>query len=189
MKLEEKQLTHELVFKKLFMNIYLDEVELPNKKISKRIYLEHDGAAAVLPITREGKLVLIKQFRYPINKVIYEIPAGKKDTKEESGLYCAKREMEEETGYISDHFEKYVDLHNCVGYSSEMIELFIAKDCVKINNPRKGDDDEFIEVVLLNDQEAKELLIKGEITDAKTLAILQYYFLNKNKLSNKNEGV
>lgn len=181
MLLEEKQLTHELVLQKLFMNIYLDDVLLPNGKISKRIYLDHDGAAAVLPITRDGKLVLIKQFRYPINKVIYEIPAGKKDQRDEPGLVCAKRELEEETGYVSNQFKKYIDLHNCVGYSSEMIELFIAYDCVKIDNPKKGDDDEFIEIVLLTEKEAKQLLLNGDITDAKTLAVLQHYFLQKSE--------
>ena len=179
MKLEEKQLTHELVFQKLFMNIYLDKVQLPNDRTSQRIYLEHDGAAAVLPVTREGKLLLIKQFRYPIGKVIYEIPAGKKDTKEEPGLVCAKRELEEETGYVSNQFEKLVDLHNCVGYSSEMIELFIAKNCIKVDNPKTGNDDEFIEIVLLDESEAKDLLLSGEITDAKTLVVLQHYFLQK----------
>ncbi|MCK5731752.1 MAG: NUDIX hydrolase [Tenericutes bacterium] len=179
MKLEEKRLTHELVYKNLFMNIYLDDVLLPNNKKSKRIYLEHDGAAAVLPITETGKIVLIRQFRYPINKVIYEIPAGKKDTSDELGLDCASRELEEETGYVSSDFSKYIDLHNCVGYSSEVIELFVAKNCKKIDHPRKGDDDEFIEVVLLEDNEVLKLLKDGEITDAKTLAILQYYFLEK----------
>lgn len=179
MKLEEKQLTHELVFKRLFMNIYQDEVLLPNNKKSKRLYLIHEGAAAVLPITEEGKIVLIKQFRYPIHKVIYEIPAGKKDYIGESGLDCANRELEEETGYVSSDFSKYLDLHNCVGYSSEVIELFIAKNCKKIDHPRKGDDDEFIEVVLLEEEEVLKLLKGGEITDAKTLAVLQYYFLEK----------
>ncbi len=179
MKLEEKQLTHQLVYRNLFMNIYLDDVLLPNDKKSKRLYLEHDGAAAVLPITEAGKIVLIKQFRYPINKVIYEIPAGKKDTIKESGLECASRELEEETGYASSDFSKFIDLHNCVGYSSEVIELFVAKNCKKIDHPRKGDDDEFIEVVLFDEKEVLKLLKDGEITDAKTLAVLQYYFLDK----------
>lgn len=178
MKLEEKQLSHELVYKNLFMNIYYDDVLLPNNKTSKRLYLKHDGAAAVLPITKDNKIVLIKQFRYPINKVIYEIPAGKKDTIDELGIKCAKRELEEETGYISNEFIKFINLHNCVGYSSEIIELFIAKDCYKIENPKAGDDDEFLEVVLLDKDEVKKLLKNNEITDSKTLVLLQHYFLN-----------
>ena len=178
MKLEEKQLTSKLVYKNLFMNIFLDDVLLPNEKKSKRLYLKHDGAAAVLPITKEGNIVLIKQFRYPINKVIYEIPAGKKDSKDELGLICAKRELEEETGYVAQEYIKYIDLHNCVGYSSEVIELFIANNCEKIENPKKGDDDEFIEIVVLTKEEVQSLLKNSEITDSKTLVLLQHYFLN-----------
>lgn len=180
MKLEEKKIKSELVFNKMFMQIYLDEVLLPNNEVGQRIYLKHSGAAAVLPITTDGRLILIKQFRYPINQVIYEIPAGKKDPEDLFGVNCARRELEEETGYVSEDFEKVVDLHNCVGYSSEMIELFIAKNCKKIDNPQIGDDDEFIETVLMTVDEAKELVKKGLITDAKTLVLLQHLFLSTN---------
>jgi len=177
MNLKEKQLSHDLVYQNMFMNIYLDEILLPNNKTSKRIYLEHDGAAAVLPITCDGRVILIKQFRYPIMKEIIEIPAGKKDTIDESGLLCAKRELEEETGYISGDFKKFSDLHSCVGYSSELIELFVAKDCKQVENPKKGDDDEFIELFLVSKEEIIELLKSGKVTDAKTLVALQYYLL------------
>lgn len=177
MNLKEKQLTHELVFKNMFMKIYLDEILLPNNLTSKRIYLKHDGAAAVLPITKDGDVLLIRQFRYPIMQEVIEIPAGKKDAIDESGLLCAKRELEEETGYVSNDFVKFNDLHSCVGYSSELIELFIAKNCEKIENPKKGDDDEFIELLIVSKEEVVELLRQGKVTDAKTLVALQYYLL------------
>ena len=179
MKLKEKQLTHKLVYKNLFMNIYLDDVLLPNDKVSKRIYLKHNGAGAVLPITKDNKLILIKQYRYPVDKILYEIPAGKKDFIKESGIDCVSRELEEETGYVSNEFKKIIDLHNCVGYSSEIIELFIAKNCEKIESPKKGDDDEFIDIQLVTIEEARQLLKRGEITDSKTLVALQYYFLEE----------
>lgn len=181
MNLKEKQITHDLVYKNLFMKIYLDEILLPNNTTSKRIYLKHDGAAAVLPITMDGKVILIKQFRYPIMKEIIEIPAGKKDDISESGLVCAKRELEEETGYVSNDFSKFQDLHSCVGYSSELIELFVARNCVKIENPRKGDDDEFIELFIVSKDEIEELLRLGKVSDAKTLVALQHYLLNITK--------
>ena len=177
MNLKEKQLTHELVYKNMFMKIYLDEILLPNNQTSKRIYLKHDGAAAVLPITKDGKVILIRQFRYPIMQEVIEIPAGKKDAIEESGLLCAKRELEEETGFVSNDFVKFSDLHSCVGYSSELIEIFVAKNCEKIENPRKGDDDEFIELLIVTKDEIQELLHQGKVTDAKTLVALQYYLL------------
>lgn len=178
MKLKETKISSKKVYECFFMKLYEDEVLLPNDKISKRIYIKHNGAAAVLPVTKEGKLILIKQFRYPINSVSIEIPAGKKDDINESGLDCVVRELEEETGYRSSNITKFTDLHSCVGYSSEMIEMFIAYDVYKVDNPLKGDDDEFIEILELSIDEMKELLRSGQITDAKTLVALQYYLIN-----------
>ncbi len=177
MNLNEKQLSNKLIYECFFMKLYEDEVLLPNNERSTRIYIKHDGAAAVLPVTKDGKIILIKQFRYPINAVSIEIPAGKKDDVNELGMICAKRELEEETGYISYDITKFTDLHSCVGYSSEMIEMFIARDCEKIDNPKQGDDDEFIELMVLPIEEVRELMKTGKITDAKTLVALQYYFL------------
>lgn len=175
MKLEEKTITSKKVYECFFMSLYEDRVLLPNSKESNRIYIKHNGASAILPITKEGKIVLIKQFRYPINQVIIEIPAGKKDEPIEDGLRCAVRELEEETGYTSTNVIKFQDLHNCVGYSNEMIELFIAYDCEKIDIPKSGDDDEFIELMEVSKEEANVLLKQGKITDAKTLIMLQHY--------------
>lgn len=158
------------------MTVYEDEVLLENGKQTKRIYITHEGAAAVLPITKDGQLVLIKQYRYPIHQEIIEVPAGKKDDPDESGQTCVKRELEEETGYQSTSLEYIGTTHNCVGYSNEAIELFIARDCYPVENPLKGDDDEQIEVMVVSPQKAKMLLEKGTITDAKTLVLLQHYF-------------
>ena len=175
MKLEEKTITSTKVYECFFMKLYEDKVLLPNNEMSNWIFIKHDGASAVLPITKDGKIVLIKQFRYPVNQVMIEIPAGKKDEPSEDGLVCAVRELEEETGYRSNHIVKFQDLYNCVGYSNEMIELFIAYDCEKIDNPKNGDDDEFIELLEVSKQEAKSLLNQGKITDAKTIVTLQHY--------------
>ena len=175
MDLKEKRLFKRRAYSCFFMSLYEDDVLLPNGKTSKRIYIEHDGASAILPITKEGKIVLIKQFRYPIQQVTIEIPAGKKDEIEEGGLVCALRELEEETGLTSNNVVKFQDFHSCVGYSSEMIELFIAYDCEKVENPASGDDDEFIEILELSIDEVKSLVQKGKITDSKTLAVLLYY--------------
>lgn len=177
MKLKETKVSSKKIYECFFMKLYEDDVLLPNKKTSKRIYIKHDGAAAVLPITTDGKLILIKQFRYPIGAISIEIPAGKKDHVNESGLDCVIRELEEETGYKSNDIVKFTDLHSCVGYSSEMIEMFIAYDIVKVANPKKGDEDEFIELLELSIEEVKELMKNGKITDAKTLVALQYYLL------------
>lgn len=177
MNLKEKQLKSKLIYECFFMELYEDEVELPNQENSKRIYIKHGGAAAVLPITKEGKIVLIKQYRYPISKVSIEIPAGKKDEINETGLTCAIRELEEETALKSNNIEKIMDIHSCVGYSNELIEMFIAYDCDVVANPKSMDDDEFIEVMILTLTEVKALLNNNQITDAKTVVALQHYLL------------
>jgi len=158
-----------------FMDLYEDEVLLPNGKESMRTYIEHPGAAAVLPITKDNKVLLIKQFRYPIRQVTIEIPAGKKDTIKETGLACVTRELEEETGYQAVRFEKFMDIHNCLGYSNEMIELFFAYDIYPVEHPLQSDDDEFIDIMICDKEEVLELLQTNQITDVKTIITLQEY--------------
>lgn len=176
--MKEKKLSSQLEYECSFMKLYRDKVELPDGGTSERIYVKHNGGAAVLPITKEGNLLLIKQFRYPVGLELIEIPAGKKDFKEETGLACVKREIEEETGYNSNRFE-YIGLtHNCVGYSSEDIELFIAYDCYKVDNPKAADDDEFIEPMMVTPEEAKELINQNKITDAKSWIVIMKYLEN-----------
>ena len=173
--MKEKQLSHTKVYECFFMELFEDEVLLPNNRKSTRIFIEHPGAAAVLPITKEGNVLLIKQFRYPIREITIEVPAGKKDDPAETGIACVTRELEEETGYRSNTFEKFIDMHSCLGYSDELVELFIATDCVKVDDPIHGDDDEFIEVLECSPDDVKQLFLNGHITDAKTIILLQEF--------------
>ncbi|TVP84669.1 MAG: NUDIX hydrolase [Acholeplasmataceae bacterium] len=161
-----------------FMALYEDEVILPNGKTSGRVYVKHPGAAAVLPIAKDGRFILIRQFRYPIRQVGIEIPAGKKDDSAERGLDCVKRELIEETGYQAGVIEPLMLIHNCLGYSDEHIEIFLARDCIPAEHPLQHDEDETIDVFLATPEEAYDLLISGAITDAKTIIALQHYFLN-----------
>ncbi len=179
MDLFEKKKNRKVIYSTSFASIYEDTVILPNEKESMRIWVEHLGASAVLPITSDGLIILVKQFRYPLEKVMLEIPAGKKDFKDEDGLLCAKRELEEETSHISDDIRKVMDIHNCVGYSNEMIELYVAYNCVFKENSASLDDDEFVETCLYTKEEVLELLQNNEITDVKTLVMLQWYLNNK----------
>lgn len=173
--MKEKTLNSTQVFKNNFMDLYVDDVLLPDGNTTTRTYIKHDGAAAVLPITKDGKLVLTKQYRYPVRKISIEIPAGKKDSKTETGLECVKREIEEETGYNSDTFKHIHDIHNCIAYSDEMIELFIAYDCFLVEDRLTPDDDEFIEPLVVTLEEAEKLIETNEITDLKTLYTISYY--------------
>lgn len=173
--MKEKQLTHHKRFECSFMELFEDDVLLPSGNKSKRVYVEHPGAAAVLPITMDNKVILIHQFRYPIRQVTIEIPAGKKDEPTETGLACVTRELEEETGFQSNRFEHVMDIHNCLGYSDEKIELFIAHDVYQVDNPLSPDDDECIEVHMYDVEQIRHLLDTGAITDAKTIIMLQEY--------------
>jgi ADP-ribose pyrophosphatase len=173
--MNEQRLTHKKVYECFFMELFEDDVLLPNNKQSKRIYIEHPGAAAVLPITTDKKVLLIRQFRYPIHGVTIEVPAGKKDFLEESGLACVKREIEEETGYQSDHIESWITMHSCLGYSNEYIELLFAHDIYPVAEPLEGDDDEFIEPFFASVSEVQQLLKSNQVTDAKTIILLQEF--------------
>ena len=162
-----------------FLTLYEDDVKLPNQKISKRVVIKHPGGACVLPLLPDGKIILTKQFRYPIEQVSIEIPAGKKDVVGEDSLACATRELEEETGYQSNHISHMFTLHPCVGYSDEKLDIFIAKDCYKIDQPKPMDEDETIELLIVDRNEAKKLLEEGSITDGKTIIAIQYYLMVK----------
>ncbi len=179
MKLTEKTLRSKLVYSNSFLDLYEDEVLLPNNKVSKRIYAKHLGAAAVLPITKDNKVVLTKQYRYPIKSVSIEIPAGKKDFKGELGIDCVKRELEEETNYTSDNLQFLLSTHNCVGYSNEAIEIYIAYDCIYEKGIRESDEDEFIETKVYELEEVIKLIDTGVITDAKTIIAVQAYLLKR----------
>ena len=179
MKLFEKTISSKLVYSNSFLDLYEDEVLLQNNKKSKRIYAKHLGAAAVLPITIDGLVVLTKQYRYPIKAISIEIPAGKKDFAGELGIDCVKRELEEETNYTSNNFKLLLTTHNCVGYSSESIELFIAYDCEYVKGIRESDEDEFIEIEVYQLEEVVKMIDDGRITDAKTIIAIQQYLLKK----------
>jgi len=173
----EERVSHKLKYHCSFLDLYEDEVRLPNGKLTSRVYIEHLGAAAVLPITKDNKVVLTKQFRYPIGQVSLEVPAGKKDEKGEESILCAKRELEEETSYVSENLIFVQRIYNCLGYSNEAIDLFLALDCTYKEDAKSADEDEFIERVVLSIDECKKLLKEGSLTDVKTALLLQHYLL------------
>ena len=142
------------------------EVELSNGKISNREVVEHPGAVIIVPITSDKKIVLIKQFRKPVEKVIYEIPAGLID-KGEKLEDAAKRELKEETGYVAGKIKKFLSAYTTPGYSTEMIHYFLATDLKK--ESQSFDEDENIEVELVDLKESIEWIKQGKINDNKTI--------------------
>lgn len=162
-----------------FMTLYEDQVILPNQRESQRVYIKHPGAAAILPITLDGKIILINQYRYPIGMESLEIPAGKKDDIHEDSLRCAHRELEEETGYVTNDMTFFQRMYPCVGYSDEYIDLFIAKNCVKKDHPKAMDEDEQIDPVFLTKTQVENMIKNHEIKDGKTLIMLHAYLLGE----------
>lgn len=175
--MEEKTLKRELIFQGRIFDVAVDQVALPNGGESTRELIFHKGAVAVLAVTADDKIILVKQYRKAIEKISYEIPAGKLEQGEAGAeQVAALRELEEETGYTGQ-LELLYEFYTAIGFCDEKIKLYLAKDLTKVDNPRPQDEDEFIEVLELSYEECMELVQSGQLQDAKTLIALQYYAL------------
>ncbi|MFH5881111.1 MAG: NUDIX hydrolase [Candidatus Izemoplasmataceae bacterium] len=167
--MKERKVRRHDIYQGDFIDVYIDDVLLDNGIESKRIVVEHVGASSILPITKDQEVILVKQYRYAIQDYTLEIPAGKKDFKAEDGLACAIREMEEETGYASDHIQKITEIYSAIGFSNEVVEIYVAYEAYPLLESKNGDEDEFIEIVKMPLREAIELVKTGIIKDAKTV--------------------
>jgi ADP-ribose pyrophosphatase len=171
----EKKTGSRTIYENHFLTIEEDDV-LVNENISaKRIVVRHIGAAAVIATTSGGDLILIRQYRYPLGMSTLEIPAGKKDTPDENSADTVMRELYEETGYAAQETTFLRTIHPCVGYSDETLDLYLAIGCHKVTDTPPMDEDESIDVVLVDIQEAKKMLDDGSVTDGKTLIALMIY--------------
>lgn len=168
-----KRLKRELKYQGSIIPVYSDTMELPNGKLVEWDYIDHNGAAAVIPVLEDGRILMVRQFRNALDRNTLELPAGKKDKKGEPGLECAKRELEEETGYYSDNVDWILNLSSWIAFTNEIIEIFVAMDLKK--SQQHLDEDEFVDVEAYTVDELKEMIFKGEIEDAKTISgILAY---------------
>lgn len=178
-KLEEKTLHTEKIFKGKIIDVQVDDVLLPNGETSKREIVRHPGAVAVIPITKDNKIVFVKQYRKPLDKTLVEIPAGKLDNNEHP-LQAAIRELEEETGYTAKELSFVTSFYTSPGFANELMYLYVTDSLEKLEEPIKGDDDEFVEVIELTLDEAKQYVEEEKIHDAKTnYAILYLHALWK----------
>lgn len=169
-KLREEKLTSQKVYDGNLLQVYRDTVSLPNDNESSREYICHVGAVAIVPMLPDGKVIVERQFRYPLDKVITEIPAGKLDGKSEDRLEAAKRELREETGYTADEWIDIGDYYPAAAYSDERITMYLAKGLHK--GQQELDEDEFLNIVAVDLHELVEQIMKGEIADGKTMAAL-----------------
>ena len=166
----ETTLDSRRVFDGLILHIDHLTNRLPNGKTAPREVARHIGASAVVPLDDEGRVWLVKQFRAPVNRVMLEIPAGKLDSRDEDRLLAARRELEEETGLTAASWTHLTDLITTPGFCDEKISLYLAREL----SPGRShpDDDEFLNVVRVPFGEAVEMIMRGEITDAKTISAL-----------------
>lgn len=156
-----------------FLRLCVDQVQLPDGSTTQREYLRHPGAVAILAQLDDGRLLLERQFRYPLQQAFFEIPAGKIDSGE-TAFAAAKRELLEETGYTAQRWYQLPLAHPCIGYSNEKIEYFFAEGLSFAQ--QNLDEGEFLEVFALDLKEIRALTLSGKITDSKTLVGL--YWLN-----------
>lgn len=171
---EIKRLNRELVYKGHIIDMYKDTVKIPNGNIAEWDFIGHKGAAAVLPVLKNGNVLMVRQYRNALDRYTLEIPAGGLESPDEPMSDCAARELEEETGYKSDNLEMLLSLHTTVAFCNEKIEVFLARNLVKTS--QHLDEDEYIDVEEHSIEELVEAVYLGKIEDSKTVsAILAYY--------------
>ena len=172
---EEKTLKSEKIFDGVLLHLVREEVLLPNGKTSVREMIRHPGAVAMIPFTSDGKMVMVRQFRKPLDRTVVEIPAGKLETSDAEPLLAAIRELEEETDYRAEKWSELTVFYPTPAYLDEKITIYLAEGLTKVENSLPMDEDEFIEILELTYDEAKALQESGEICDSKTIYAMLFW--------------
>lgn len=177
--MKEKTLVHNVVYDGKIIQVDVDEVELCDGSTSKREVVHNNGGVCVLALDENEQVILVKQYRYPSDEILYELAGGKQETGEsyiESGL----RELVEETGYVSDDYEYLGYLYPTVAYSTEVIHMVLARNCVY--KKKCLDTGEFADTIILPMDNILEMIDNNEIKDGKTIvAVLKYLQFNQKK--------
>jgi ADP-ribose pyrophosphatase len=174
--LAEKKISGGGVYDGIFLKMKRDIVSLPDGQHAVREYLEHPGAVAILAVLDDGRVLLERQYRYPIAQAVIEIPAGKLNTGEDP-LLCAQRELQEETGYTAKHWSKIRRIHPVISYSTEFIDIYLAEGLSP--GPARLDEEEFLDVFASPLEELLNWVETGKITDVKT--IISTYWLERRR--------
>lgn len=180
MKLKEEKIESKEIFKGKILDLYVDTVKCPNGHITTRELIRHCKASCILAKLPNGKFILEKQFRYPYDEEIYEFPAGKCD-KNEDPIITAKRELEEETGYVAKNIIYLGEMYPSCAYTDEIIYLYYADNLIE--SSQHLDENEYLLLEEFSLEELDELVNSGQIKDAKSLCALYYY---KNKILKNN---
>ena len=166
------RLDRELAYTGTILKIYRDTVVAHGIRETYD-YIHHDGAAAVLPVTKDGKILMVRQYRNALDRFTLEIPAGKVDAPDEPRIECGYRELEEETGFRTEHLEYLMTINTTVAFCDEAIDIFIARDLIP--SKQNLDEDECIEVEEWAVKDLLELIYSGKMTDGKTVAAILAY--------------
>ncbi|HSB49202.1 MAG TPA: NUDIX hydrolase [Burkholderiales bacterium] len=162
----ERKVRSRTVYRGRLLHVLADEVRLADGRAARREYIRHPGAVTMVPMLDAATVLLVRQYRYPLARHFYEIPAGKIDPGE-TPLETARRELREECGYRARTWRHLTTIHPCIGYSDERIELYLARGLTHVGNAL--DDGELLEVVPMKMAEALRWVEQGEITDEKTV--------------------
>lgn len=174
---EIKRVNRTLKYQGAIVDFYTDTMQMPDGRLAEWDLIHHrKGAAAVVPVLSDGRILMVRQYRNALERMTLEIPAGARDSTGEETVRCAARELEEETGYHSDHLEYLMSLRPTVAYCDEFIDVYVARDLVRTQ--QHLDPDEFVELEAFDLEQLCEMIYAGEIQDGKTVASLMAY---KNK--------
>ena len=165
----EETLSSEVLYQGILLDVRSDKARLPDGSVSAREWIKHPGACAVIPVYEDGTIQMIRQFRYPVGRLFMEVPAGKID-RGEAIEKTARRELLEETGLKSDHLAYCGKFYPCIGYSDEVIHVFVAWGLREMESGL--DEDEFVAPVRVSFQEALKAVREGHLGDAKTICSL-----------------
>ena len=168
-----KRMGRELAYQGSVLKVYKDHMKFSNGNTEDWDFIHHDGAAAVIPVMDDGKILMVKQYRNALERDTLEIPAGKLDDPDEEGIVCASRELKEETGYSSDDLEWLLTIRTTVAFCDERIEVFVARNLIP--GEQHLDEDEFVDVKAYKLEELKGMIFEGKIQDSKTMAAILAY--------------
>lgn len=166
-KYEEKTISSTPIYTGKIISLRVDDVTLPNGNTSKRELIKHPGAVAIIPITDEGKIILVEQYRKALERSLIETPAGKLEPGEKPEV-TARRELEEETGYGCHRLTFLQSFATSPGFADEIIHVYVAEDLYLVNEKADLDEDEFVDILEATIEEAEQMMASGKIFDAKT---------------------
>lgn len=170
---EVKRIGRRLVQKGHVVDFYEDDIQMPDGRVAKWDFIKHKGAAAVVAVRNDGKLLMVRQYRNSADRQTLEIPAGSRNTKDEDTRVCASRELEEETGYHSNDLELLLTLRTAIAYCDEFIDVYLARNLI----PAKQhlDEDEYLDVEAYTMDELLDMIYSRKIEDTKTVSALLAY--------------